>query len=219
MCDGFSEAFMAAAAGASEGVGALAGGYTTLAGVGEGLGSAAAFAGANAAGLAAAGSAGMSAYSGYTQANAAQTAANYQAQVDRNNALLAGYQRSAAMQQGQNQAQQAMLQQAQVLGNQRAELAANGVGRESGSAIDQLATTRFLAAQDVNTIQANAARAAWGYSAQAGGYQAQARLQDWQAANNNPAAIGAIGGATSLLSSASLYALGNKTNLFNSLVG
>ncbi|QWF72046.1 hypothetical protein KEF85_06210 [Methylomonas paludis] len=218
MCDGFSEAFMAAAAGASEGVGAMAGGYSALAGIGESLGSAAAFAGTHSGALAAIGSAGMSAYSGYSQANASQAAANYQAQIQQNNAVLAGYQRSAALQQGQSQAEAAMLQQSQILGEQRATLTSNGIKLDSGSAVDQLATTRFLAGQDLNTLQANAARAAWGYSAEAGNNQAQGQLLRWQAANNNPAAIAGINAGASLLSSASLYALGSKTNLFNSLL-
>ncbi len=205
MCDGFSEAFMAAAAGASEGVGTMAGGYTALAGAGEGLGSAASLAGSGGS-LAAIGSAGLSAYSAYTQASAAQAAAGYQAQVNRNNAAIAAEQSSAALQQGDSQAQLAMLQSSQLYGQQRATLAANGVDAGSGSAVDQLATTRFLGQQDVNAIQSNAARAAWGYQVQSGGYQAQSQLNAWQAGNNNPLAIAAIGGGASLLSSAALYA-------------
>lgn len=206
MCDGFSEAFMAAASGASEGVGTLAGGYTAMAGAGEGLGAAAAGVGANAGGLLAAGSAGLSALSAYTQANAAQAAAKYQSQVDANNALLAGYQQSAARQQGDLQAQQAMLQLSQTLGQQRAALAANGVDPSSGSSINQLASTRLLGEQDVNAIQSNAARAAWGYQTQAANYRGQSQLSAWQAANGNPLTIGLLRGGSSLLSSATLYA-------------
>lgn len=205
MCDGFSEAFLAAAAGASEGVGAMAGGYTALAGAGEAVGSAASMLAANAGTLAAAGSAAMAGYSAYTQANAGRQVANYQAQVAGNNAVLAGYQRSAAIQQGDLQVQHAMLQQSQLYGEQRATLAANGLDMSSGSAVDQLATTRFLGQQDVNNLQSNAARAAWGYAGNQANYRAEAQLSRWQAANNDPAGIGVMSGAGSLLSGARLY--------------
>jgi hypothetical protein len=207
MCDGFSEAFMAMAAGASEGMGAMAGGYTAMAGAGEAAGSAASLAAANAGALAGAGAAGLSGFSAYTQASAARQANVYQAQVDQNNALIAGYQGSAAVRQGGQQAQLSMLQSAQVYGQQRADLAANGVDLSSGSALDQLASTRFLNQQDVNAIQSNAARAAWGYQVQGQSDQINAALSSWQARNNNPAGIGALSGGGSLLSSAALFAV------------
>ena len=206
MCDGFSEAFMAAAAGASEGVGAMAGGYTAMAGAGEALGSAATFAASNAASLASVGSAVLSGTAAYTQANAQQQAAKYQAQVEQNNAQLALFQRSAALQQGDLQAQQSALQTAQLLGQQKAALAANGVDLSSGSAIDQLASSHFLGEQAVNTLQSNAARAAWGYQVQGQTAQTQATLSGWEASRNNPLAIASLTGGATLLTQASQFA-------------
>ena len=151
-------------------------------------------------------SAGLSAYSAYQQADASKKAANYQAQVNRNNAILAGQQRSAALQQGEADTQTAMRQQAQTLSAQRAALASNGVDLTEGSSQDLLATTKFLGAADINTIQSNAARQAWGYDVQGINASAAGQLDQWQADNINPAGIGAMAGTQSLLSSASSFA-------------
>ena len=156
-------------------------------------------------GLAAAG-AGMSAYSASEQADASKKAANYQAQVNANNAKIAEYQRSSAIQQGEVDAQNSMRQQAQTLSAQRAALASNGVDLTEGSSQDLLATTKFLGAADVNTIQSNAARQAWGYDVQGTNASAAGQLDQWKADNINPAGIGAMAGTQSLLSSASSYA-------------
>jgi hypothetical protein len=153
----------------------------------------------------AAASAGISAYSAHEQANAQKQAGNYNAQVARNNATIALQQRSSSLQQGDVEAQQAQMNQAQVLGTQRARLAANGIDLTQGSAQDLLTTTKFLGAQDVNTIQSNAARAAWGYSAQNMNDNATASLTQWQADSASPGKVAAMAGASSLLGSASAY--------------
>ena len=153
------------------------------------------------------GSAGVAAYGASQQADAQQKAAGYQAQVDANNATIAGYQRSAALQQGESQAQQSMLRQASVLGQQRAALAANGVDVSQGSALDALSSTRFLGQQDVNVIQSNAAREAWGYGVQGGNDAAASALSRWRADNTSPFGAGAMAAGSSLLSSASQYVM------------
>lgn len=155
--------------------------------------------------IAAAG-AGVSAYSASEQADAAKKAADYQAQVEANNAKIAAYQRSAELQQGEQDAQQAMLEQSQMLSKQRAALASNGVDLSSGSATDILASTRFLGQQDVNAIQNNAARKAWGYTVDAANYETQSSLDKWKADTTNPTKVGVMTGTSSLLSSASSYA-------------
>lgn len=151
--------------------------------------------------------AGVSAYGASEQADASKKAANYQAQVAANNAKIEASRRSMALQQGDQAAQQAELQQAQTLSAQRAALSANGIDLKEGSAQDLLATTKFLGGVDVNTIQSNAAREAWGYSVQGMNDQASGQLDKWKADNINPAKIGAMAGVSSLLSSASSYAV------------
>ena len=97
-----------------------------------------------------------------TQADAAQKAAAYNAQVASNNATIDAQNRSSALQQGELEAQAAMRKQASVIGDQRAQMSANGIDITQGSAQDMLASTKFLGGIDVNTIQSNAARQAWG---------------------------------------------------------
>ncbi len=156
--------------------------------------------------VAAAGSAAMQGVVASKQASAQQSADNYNAQVAQNNALVASEQRSVTLQQGQSQAEQSQLQQAQLLGRQKAALGANGVALASGSATDILASTQFLGEQDVNAIQSNAARQAWGYSVDQSNDLAQAGLDRWQAGVIDPGAVGGMAAGSSLLTSASMYA-------------
>lgn len=234
MCFGFGEAFMAAMAAGSASAGTLAAAIPataeaslaagaglaeagTMATVGAGLG-AGASALTSTGGLLALGSGAMSAVSSGMQASAQQKALQYQSAIDQQNVTLAQQQSAAALQAGNQQVMQSEMQANQVLGSQKANLAANGVDLGSGSAIDLMATTKFLNQADVANIETNSARQAWGYGVDAANSQASSNLASWQAANTNPALIGGMSGASSLLGSASLYAMGNKTNLFNSMV-
>ncbi len=151
-------------------------------------------------------SAAVTGVSSAMQADAQKQAANYNSQVAANNAKIALQQRSSSLQQGDVAAQQSQMHQAQVLGAQRASLAANGVDLTQGSAQDLLSSTKFLGAQDVNTIQSNAARTAWGYDVQGMNDSANSQLLKWQADNTNPAAIGAMAAGGSLLTSAGSFA-------------
>ena len=134
-------------------------------------------------------------------ADAAKQAADYNAQVANNNATIASQQRSSALQQGEVEAQNAMRKQAQMIGDQRAEMSANGIDITQGSAQDILASTKFLGGIDVNTIQSNAARQAWGYSIQGQNDRNSSVMETWKANSINPAAIGAMAAGTSILSS------------------
>ena len=135
------------------------------------------------------------------QADAAKKAATFNAQVASNNATIDAQNRSSSLQQGEVEAQNAMRKQASVIGDQRAQMSANGVDITQGSAQDMLASTKFLGGIDVNTIQSNAARQAWGYSVQGMNDQNSATMETWKANSINPAAIGAMTAGGSLLSS------------------
>lgn len=148
----------------------------------------------------------------YGEASAAQAQAGYQAQIAANNEIIAKQQRTDALNRGELEAQKAMQEQAQLFGQQRAALAASGVEVTQGSALDILASTRFLGKQDVATIQSNAAREAWGYSISAANYAAETTLQRWRENQASPALQGALVAGTSLLSSASTYLSKNKTS-------
>jgi len=152
-------------------------------------------------------SAGVSAYGASQQADAQKRAADYQAQVEANNAKIAAWQRSDAIQRGEQEAQRSMRERSQMIGKQRAALAANGVDMTQGSALDLLASTEFLGQEEVNTIQSNAAREAWGYEIQGQNYNSASSFERWKASNASPVKAGAMAGASSLLSSASSYAM------------
>ena len=145
-------------------------------------------------------------------ADAQKQAADYNAQVANNNAIIASQQRSTTLQQGELEAQNAMRKQASIIGDQRAQMSANGIDLTQGSAQDILASTKFLGGIDVNTIQSNAARQAWGYSVQGMNDKSAANLETWRANSINPSQIGAMSAGTSILSSigsaATSYAAG-----------
>jgi hypothetical protein len=151
-------------------------------------------------------SAGLAAYSASAQADAQQQQLNYQSQVAANNAKIAEQQRSVELQKGQLDSQRAMLEQSQIIGNQRAALASNGVDLTQGSALDLLASTKYLGKLDTNNITTNAARTAWGYDVQSSNFKAQSILDKNTANNIDPAATGAIAGFGSLLGSVGNYA-------------
>ena len=134
-------------------------------------------------------------------ADAQKQAADYNAQVANNNAITASQQRSSALQQGDLEAQNAMRKQASIIGDQRAQMSANGIDLTQGSAQDILASTKFLGGLDVNTIQSNAARQAWGYEVQGMNDKNAATMETWKANSINPSQIGGMAAGTSILSS------------------
>ncbi len=147
------------------------------------------------------GSATMQGISSASQADAQQKSAAYNAQVASNNATIDAQNRSSSLQQGEMDAQNAMRKQASMIGDQRAQMSANGIDITQGSAQDMLASTKFLGGIDVNTIQSNAARQAWGYSVQGMNDQNASTMETWKSNSTNPAAIGAMTAGGSLLSS------------------
>ena len=147
------------------------------------------------------GSAAMQGVQAAQQADASKKAAAYNAQVASNNATIDAQNRSSSLQQGEMDAQNAMRKQASMIGDQRAQMSANGIDITQGSAQDMLASTKFLGGIDVNTIQSNAARQAWGYSVQGMNDQNASTMETWKSNSTNPAAIGAMTAGGSLLSS------------------
>jgi len=144
------------------------------------------------------------------EAKSQKDALKYQQGVDNNNAIIAQQQSNDAKERGVMEAQQAMRQQAQTRGAQIAAMSANGIDISQGSALDILATTDYLGQADVNTIQSNAAREAWGYDVQEMNLKADSQMKKWQAGNINPAMIGSMAAASSLLGSATNYAAAGR---------
>ncbi|MCM2575061.1 virion core protein, T7 gp14 family [Achromobacter xylosoxidans] len=130
-------------------------------------------------------------------AKAQRAGLEYQADVAANNAQIAEWQAQDAIRQGQEQEQQNRLRYAATKGTQRAALAANGVALDEGSAVDILSSTDYANEMDAQTIQANAARSAWGYRTQGANY------------SDNAASLRAGAGAVSSGSAAGMSLLGS----------
>jgi len=119
----------------------------------------------------------------------------------------------SALDQGNQNIAALTLKAGQLKGTQRADLAANGVDLNEGSAAEIQASADILKQADMSTLKANAARTAWGYRVEATNATLQginARAQGAMgkiAADTSGAAAGAISPwssvGTSLLGSAS----------------
>jgi hypothetical protein len=125
----------------------------------------------------------VSAIGAIKQGQAQADAANYQAQVARNNEVIALQQANITRQDGAIKAQQQDQKSAQTLGTQKAVLGASGVDVESGSAREVIASQNELARLDALTVQSNAERKAWGYDVEAANQKSQQTLYKMQASN------------------------------------
>ncbi len=169
-------------AAAAAGGGAAAAGATTATALG-------------AAGLAA------SALGSVVQGQQASNAANFNAQVQQNNALLAS--RNAGIVGAEGAANAGIEQQktrAQV-GGIKAAQAANGVDVNSGSAVDVRSSASELGELNAINIRSNAAREAYGFQTQAAGATGQAELDKSQSGHDESA--GYVNAGSSLLSGGS----------------
>lgn len=148
--------------------------------------------------------AGVSAIGAVQQGQAQKQAADYQAAVDRNNAILSQRQARDALERGQADQQAAMRKTADALGRARASYASRGVEGNFGSPLDVMGDMAQFGALDTSTIRGNSERQALGFEAQAANSNASASLRTMQ--GENAATAGVIGGMGSLLSGASSVA-------------
>ena len=143
--------------------------------------------------------------SAMSASNNAITADNTQADVASTNALISERAAASAITSGQEQASNTFVKGAQVRAAQTAAMAANGVDvtpGASGTADNVRAATQWQTSADANTITANAARAAMGYTQQSVNAANQAGALRAAAAANSPG----MAGFTSLLGSATSVA-------------
>lgn len=139
---------------------------------------------------------GGSLLSGFSQA------ASYKAQAKQAqaNAQVAASEGNAAVDQGYLSAQRDYQEGAQKLGAQRAQMAANGVALDSGSALDTQTATARNTGLNVGTDLYNANTQAWADRSQVAGYTNEAR------ADRKAASTAIIGGAMNgALTSASAF--------------
>jgi hypothetical protein len=126
-------------------------------------------------------------YSGIQQANAA----NYQAQVAKNNATIATQSALYATLAGNSQEQTEALRTRNAVGAAITGSAAHGLDVNSGSALDLRTSAATMGELSDLNIRSNSAREAYGYANQAVSFDAQAELDKSQASSD------VIGGALS----------------------
>lgn len=105
-------------------------------------------------------------------------AANYQAKVASNNAVIARNNARYSASAGASQAEQQSLRDAQKLSGLRAAQGALGVDPNSGSAADVQVSQRELGGLDQATVSNNAALEVYGYKTQAQSFEAQSKLDE-----------------------------------------
>lgn len=153
------------------------------------------------AGVAAVGSAVVSASGAISRGNAQQDAANYQAQIARNNAISAERNAQYATEAGAEQGLIQSMKGASKLAAIKTKQAANGVDINRGSAVDVREGEAEGSQLDVQTIQHNALLKAYGYRTQAVSDEAQAGLDVKEGAADVTAsryeAVGGLLGAAS----------------------
>lgn len=147
------------------------------------------------------GGAGISAIGALEGGAAAHNAADYQAQVANNNAIIAKQNAAYATQSGLQQAANQSMKGRAQMGKIKANQAASGVDVNTGSSADVQQSQREVNKLDTDTVLNNAELKSYGYRTDASNFQAQAGLDEMQA---EQAPIGAaFSAAGGLLSSAS----------------
>lgn len=102
-------------------------------------------------------------------------AADFQAQIARNNAQVALANSQAASQAGDIAAMNSLLRTRAQIGQTKVAQAASGIDVNTGSAADVRASQRLLGVLDAMTIRSNAARASYGYQAESMSEAARAK--------------------------------------------
>ena len=150
--------------------------------------------------------AGISAVSTISQGIATRNAANYQAQVAANNAIVAQQNATRAEQAGEAAAENQSRKGAAELAKVKVAQAASGIDVNTGSAVDVQAGERQTNQLETETVFQNDLMKAYGYRVNAENFKAEQGLETAKADEAVPASI--LSATGSLLSSAS--SLGSK---------
>lgn len=140
----------------------------------------------------------MGAVSSANQSAQQKAAYNYQAGVDKNNAMIANWNAEDAARRGESDLVAQQRKTAALMGAQRATFAGRGIDLSDGSALNILSDTAYLGEQDALTVKDNTAKNVWAAKVQASNETANAGLHQMQSDNQNPL----MAGATSLLTGA-----------------
>jgi hypothetical protein len=138
-----------------------------------------------------------------SSANAQSKAARYNAEVQRNNAMLAERQAKNVLEAGMREEQKQKAMTQQLIGKQQAAMAASGVDTTFGTPLDRMVDTAMQGAIDDLTIRVSTYRQYDDVRNQAVSYRNQAALYDMEAKNSRTAGIlGAFGSMASSFGSA-----------------
>lgn len=144
-------------------------------------------------------SAGASVAGGIVAGEAQKKSADYNAQIQANDAITAQRNATIASEMGEQAAEQRGMQTAQQVGKAKAIFGASGIDPLSGSASDTEEGITSSGLTDVQTIKSNAARQAWGYQTQSSNFTAQSQLDKQQGADEMAGSF--LSGASSGLNS------------------
>lgn len=139
----------------------------------------------------------------FTQMNADNNQAAYQANIANQNAAIAEAQSVSAGQAGAAEQAQIRQKAAQVTGSQKTAFAANGLDTQAGSALSTLSDTALLSEQDVQTSRYNTAMQMWGLQNQANQYKAEAANAITAGKNSSKSAL--LSGITTAAKQYSAY--------------
>ncbi len=116
----------------------------------------------------------MSATGAEIEAAGKKSSLNFAASFADTNARIADMTADSVLRQGQRAEQASRLETRNLKEKQRNSFAANGIALDSETANRVLTSTDLLGEVDANTLNANAARSAWGYRMEATGYRGEA---------------------------------------------
>ena len=151
------------------------------------------------AGIGFAGSA-ANAYGQVQSAKATSNAANFNANVAAQNAIIATQKQQWVGEEGDQEASISQMKTAAKVGSIKANQGASGVDVGTGSHADVVTSAREVGMLDALTIRSNAARAAYGYATEAYSDKAQEALDRY--AGKNAITAGNIGATSTILGGA-----------------
>lgn len=143
----------------------------------------------------------VGAYGAYSSSQSAKAQAQYQSEVDSNNAKIAANQRDDAIIRGGEEANRVQREAERMRGAQVVRLASNGLDISSGTPLAMIEDSAFFGQQDAAMARNNAAREAWGYDVQGQNAMASAGMYSNAAKAQKPGQAAGL----SLLSSAAQF--------------
>lgn len=137
---------------------------------------------------------------GLMAADAQKQEGKFNAAVAENNQRMAVAQADDANRMAARESEQQSWRTRALIGQQRTAIAANNLDATLGTPAEILGETAMFGEVDQQTIRMNAARAAWGFNAQATNYGNQATLSRWSGkAKANATILSSLGQAGSTM--------------------